>query len=314
MGEGLWRRLFLAAAVLAGWWWLHSFWRQQISHFTGEAKWVWVTHELQRTYPTRAVFVAHFSLERVGPGALLKVCADREYVATVNGVVAACGWSRPGFRLDVFDVSHLLHPGRNSVRLEVRSPTPVGGLLASLDLPGGRRNAVVTGRHFLLLRRDGSLTPPPVVWGQPPRYPWGYPEVFPRPRTLDQTVVEEPIRLEVVSPLRGQLFLYRLARPVFGYVWVLPAGDGWTWVSLGREGEDLGELRERLVPFTGAPDPLLCPDPQWVSQVLVVARQRPLAVEVWPVPEAFRSRAPGAVPGRLGPVPRTHWRFRNPPE
>lgn len=86
------------------------------------------------------------------------------------------------------------------------------------------------------------------------------------------------------------------------------------WYAVGREGEGLAELRERLGVCTGAKAALWDPEPQWVSQVLVVAAKAPEAVEVFPVVERFRARAPGVAPGKLGPVPRTRWSFRNPPE
>lgn len=315
MWQGSWlQRGVFWLVFLASWAWLHSFWREQISHVTGPARWVWVTNQLERPYPTRGVFVANFQVPQPGPGALLKVSADREYVAILNGVVAGCGWSRPGFRLDVYDVSHLLRPGPNTLRLEVRSPIPVGGLLAALDLPGLGKNAVISGRDFFLQQADGTLAPPPVDWGKPPRYPWGYPTPLPRPRTLDQLVVEEPLPLGLAAQEGPYRFVYRPPQPVFGYLWLIPASQGWVWYAVGGGGENLGQLMEKLQPYTGAPEPLLHPEPQWVGQVLVVAKRAPRSLEVWPVAEAFRSGAPGVVLGKLGPVPRTGWSFRNPPE
>lgn len=304
--------LFGAGLVLA-WSLLHGFWRREVGNLTGEARWVWVTRDLERPYPSRGAFVASFTVSEPGPGALLKVCADREYVAWLNGVAAACGWSRPGFRLDVYDVSHLLRPGANRLRIEVRSPTPVGGLLASLDLPGQRSNAVITGRDFFLETR-GGLVPPPVVWGSPPRYPWGYPRVFSRPRTLDQLLVEEPVIAGHPVQLGPKSYLYRLPSMVFGYLVVQPSSSGWLWYAGGASGEDAGRLRERLQVFTGAPEVLLDPQPQWIEAILIVAGQPPTRVEVWPVAEPFRARAPGVVPGKLAPLPRTSWSYRNPPE
>ncbi|MGC8916928.1 MAG: hypothetical protein ACP5NF_08120 [Thermoanaerobaculum sp.] len=311
-GRGL-RVAVLAALGLLGWTWLHSFWRHTVGNLTGDARWVWVTSELEKPYPTRGVFVASFRVSSPAPGALLKVCADREYVAFVNGVPAGCGWSRPGFRLDVYDVSHLLRPGENRVEIEVRSPTPVGGLLASLDLPEHGPNAIITGRDFALKTREG-LAAPPVDWGAPPRYPWGYPQVFPRPRTLDQLLVEEPVAAGPPVKVAERSFIYRLAKPVYGYPVVRPGGSGWLWYSVSAGDEGAESLRDRVQVFMGAPDPLWEPEPQWVKEVLVVAGTPPKEVQVWPVAKPFRARAPGFVPGRHAPLPRTRWSFRNPPE
>ncbi|MDW7967874.1 MAG: hypothetical protein RMI39_07105 [Thermoanaerobaculum sp.] len=244
--------LLLWTFLLSSWAILHGFWRRQVGNLTGEARWVWVTQQLERPYPTRAVFVAPFSLPEPRPGVLLKVAADREYVAWVNGVLAACGWSRPGFRLDVYDVSHLVRPGRNALRLEVRSPTPVGGVLAAVDLPGVGKNALITGRDFFLEERS-SLVPPPVVWGPPPRYPWGYPRLLSRPRTLDQLLVADPINVGPPRQVQGHTYLYQLDPPVFGYLWLIPDGAGWVWYAVGGGGEDLGPLRERFQVHIGAP-------------------------------------------------------------
>ncbi len=308
-----WRRVVLGGCLILGWAWLHGFWRKEVGNLTGEAKWVWVTTELERPYPTRAVFVATLAVAEPGPGALLKVAADREYVAWVNDVAAACGWSRPGFRLDVYDISHLLRPGKNRLRIEVRSPTPVGGLLAAVDLPKQATNAVVTGRDFLLESKAG-LMPPPVVWGSPPRYPWAYPRAFSRPRTLDQLLVEEPLVAAPPTPIAPKSYLYLFPTPVFGYTVMYPRGGGWLWYAIGSSGESLEELKERLQPFLGTPEVFLDPEPRWVGQVLVVAAAPPGDVEVWPVAEPFRARAPGVVPGKLAPLPRTRWSYRNPPE
>lgn len=309
----VWRKALSLGCVVLGWAWLHGFWRKEVGNLTGQARWIWVTAELERPYPTRAVFVAAFEVGEPGPGALLKVAADRDYVAWVNGVASACGWSRPGFRLDVYDISHLLRPGKNRVRIEVRSPTPVGGLLAALDLPGQKTNAVVTGRDFLLESKNGLVTPP-VVWGAPPRYPWAYPRVFSRPRTLDQLLVEEPQPAALAAQVGARSYLYVFPTQVFGYVVVHPQVGGWLWYASGSSGETLEALRERLQPFLGAPEVLLDPEPGWVSQVLVVGAAPPKIVEVWPVAGPFRARAPGVVPGKHAPLPRTRWSYRNPPE
>lgn len=309
-----WRQVGGWIVAVIGVLWLHGFWLGQLNHLTGEARWVWVTQELERPYPVRGVFEASFTVSQIGLGALLKVSGDREYVARVNGVVAGCGWSRPGFRLDVYDVSHLLRPGVNTVSIEVRSPTPVGGLLAAVDLPGQGKNVLVTGRNFLLVQEKHRRIPPPVIWGSPPRFPWGYPRPMSRPRTIDQVVLEDPMSLSGPLPLAPNGLVYTLEAPTFGYLWVEPGDSGWLWYAVGQGEESPQELRRDVMAFTGAPDGLLDPEPRWVRKVLVVAKTPPKKVEVWPVAERFTNQAPGVVPGKYAPVPRTRWYFRNPPE
>lgn len=324
----LWQGRYTCLVVPAGWWrrlggwilaslgvlWLHGFWLGQLNHLTGEARWVWVTQEIERPYPVRGVFAASFTVSQLGPGALLKISGDREYVARVNGIVAGCGWSRPGFRLDVYDISHLLRPGLNTLELEVRSPTSVGGLLAAVDLPAQGKNVLVTGRDFFLVQEKDQRFPPPVVWGSPPRFPWGYPRLMSRPRTIDQVVLEVPVRLSGPSSLAPNGLLYALEAPIFGYLWVEPGDNSWLWYAVGEGEKSLQELRKNLTVFTGAPEGLLNPEPQWVSQILLIAKKPPKTVEIWPVAQRFRSQAPGFVPGKYAPVPRTRWYFRNPPE
>lgn len=311
---GWWRKFRGWTLVLIGALWLHSFWLGQLNHFTGEARWVWVTQELERPYPVRGVFEASFTISQLGPGALLKVTGDREYVARVNGVVAGCGWSRPGFRLDVYDISHLLRTGLNTVAIEVRSPTSVGGLLAAVDLPAQGKNVLVTGRDFFLVQEKHRRIPPPVIWGSPPRFPWGYPRPTSRPRTIDQVVLADPVPLPSPLLLSPNGLLYTLEVPIFGYLWVEPGDGGWLWYAIGQGEESPQELRRNLMAFTGPPDGLLNPEPVWVRKVLLMAKRPPVSVEIWPVAERFRNQAPGVVLGKYGPVPRTRWNFRNPPE
>jgi len=318
--------LATSALVLLGGLGVHRFWLRQLHHVTGSATWVWVTDSLERVFPTAGLFVAPLHLDAPPREALLKVCGDREYVVYVNGSPAACGWSRPGFRLDLYDIGHLLRQGQNLIAVEVRSPTPVGGLLVSLDVEGLGPNVLESGRSFTLRRRfslspgQEDDVPPPVVWGRPPRFPWQYPSLLPRPRTLDEVVVEEPYRLErtAARELPGGGMEFTLPRRTFGYLWFEYGADGASFAAVvsGEGDSDIAALRDEAQPVIrlAGQRRWLDPQPRWMSRIYAFGRCVPLAAEVWPVPEDFRPTAPGVVPGRHGPVPRTRWTSRIPPE
>ncbi len=298
---------------------VHTFWTRELSHLTGRAQWIWVTDVLSPIHSQSALFIATLHLAGPPPGALLKVCGDREYVIYINGTPAACGWSRPGFHLDLYDVGHLLHQGENVISAEVRSPTPVGALLLALDVDGVARNVLVSGPAFVarsefsLAARDATDKPVPVRWGVPPRFPWGYPKPLPHPRTLDETVVEDPVRIPGWSaqPLAGGGWEFVLPRPINGYLWLELAGDGTSFVATAAPNEP-----ESAADWRGEASPVvrmrgqrrwLDPEPRPISRVYVFGMPPPVAVEIWPVSEEFSSTAPGVVQGSFGPVPRTRW-------
>lgn len=304
---------------------LHRFWKRELSHLTGRAKWIWVTDALENLRPAGGLFVGDIHLDAPPSSALLKVCGDREYVVYVNGTAAACGWSRPGFRLDLYDVGHLLRQGENVIAVEVRSPTPVGGLLLALDVDNEGRNVLTSGRSFVSRSRF-DLGPPgagdqpvAIVWGSPPRYPWGYPSPQPYPRTLDEVVVEDPIRVEASSAAEasGGGWRFDLPRPVFGYLWVEFRDDGAAFVTSSEERESLddGQARDSSEPVfrLAGQQRWLDPEPKRIARVWVFGRAVPVAVEVWPVPEEFRLSAPGVVPGMHGPERPTRWTIRTHP-
>jgi hypothetical protein len=315
----------LAAALLAGGRAVHRFWTHELYHFTGDAEWVWVTDALERVHPAAGLFVGSVTLDSPPSRALLKICGDREYVAYVNATPAACGWSRPGFRLDLYDVAHLLKQGRNVIAIEVRSPTPVGGLLLALDVDGVGRNVLVSGpalrfrERFTLGPTAPDDRPVAISWGHPPRFPWGYPELLSHAHTLDQAMLEDPVRVEVASAklVGGGGYLFELPRRVNGYLWVEWQNDGPAFLSTVQQMEGLDSWLERMEcqPVVRLPGQRrwLDPEPRQIAAVLVFGASRPLAVEVWPLADALSSTAPGVVPGKLGLLPRTRWTIRTPP-
>jgi hypothetical protein len=313
-----------AGAVIAAGLVVHRFWLRELSHLTGDAQWMWMTDALERVHPVAGLFVAPLELAAPPSSALLKVCGDREYVVYINGTAAACGWNRPGFNLDLYEVGHLLHQGTNAVAVEVRSPTPAGGVLLALDVAGVGLNVLVSGPAFSLRRRfalgapAADDAPVPVMWGSPPRFPWGYPAPLPRPKSLDAVVVEEPLRWEIgraVELPRGGWAL-ALDRPRFGYLRVEIDRDGLDYLATSPEtGANADELRAAAQPMARVRGQTawLDPEPRVIGSVFVFGRYRPRALELWPVPDELRSIAPGVVPGKHGLVPRTRWTTRTPP-
>ena len=304
---------------------LNRFWYRELSHVTGNAEWIWVTDTLEKVYPTGGLFVATFDLETPPRSALLKICGDRSWVAYVNGTAAACGWSRPGFRLDMFDVGHLLRQGSNVLAVEVRSPTPAGGLLLSLDVAGVGQNILVSGPRFVsrgrfsLAAHDPSDGPVPVLWGRPPRFPWEYPVLTSHPRTLDEVMVEDPIRVasSAARRLPGGGLAFELPRLVDGYLWLRYAGNGPSYLAVSSEQvADVNRLRRIAQPVVRIAGQRwwLASAPREIRTVYAFGEQVPSAVEVWPIPPDLSSSAPGVVIGRHGPVQRTRWTTRNPPE
>ncbi len=303
---------------------VHRFWIKELSHATGRAQWMWVTDQFHRLAPAGGLFVANFTLASPPREALLKVCGDREYVVYANGTPAACGWSRPGFRLDLYDIGHLLRQGENVLAVEVRSPTPVGGVLLALDVVGVGANVLASGpafvlrRHFSLSAREPDDLPVPLLLGRPPRQPWGYPRLVSHPRTLDEVLVLDPIRMEMDEGIRlpdgGVRF--DLPEETEGYLWLELGGDGVLYVATGAEGDsDREAARSRSQPVIRQPGQQrwLDPWPRRMRTVWVFARQLPRAVEVWPLPGELRRGAPGVVTEQGGAVERRLWMRKHPP-
>lgn len=303
---------------------VHRFWIAELSHVTGEAQWMWVTDQLERVSPTHGLFVASFSLPIPPREALLKVCGDREYVVYANGTPAACGWSRPGFRLDLYDIGHLLRQGDNVLAVEVRSPTPVGGVLLALDVAGVGANVVASGRSFVMRPRFSLAAqephdlPVPVLWGRPPRQPWGYPRIVSHPRTLDETLVLDPIRLEQRDgvALAGGGIRFDLPHEVEGFLWLELEGDGEVYVATGREGdldEEAARARAQVAVRSPGQRRWLDPWPRSLRSIWVFARELPTAAELWPLPTELRDSAPGIVVEDGVAIERRLWTRHFPP-
>ena len=154
---------------------------------TGRAAFLWYSGDRPEPRPLRFWATRDFELPRKPRRALAKVFVDREHVLYVNGVRAGSGSHRPGTPLALYEVDGLLSAGLNRVAVEAESPTGVGCVLVSLDIDGYGRDALVTDSAWLVDSEPSALLEGaryrPIVWGRPPRYPWGYPRM-PRPNEL----------------------------------------------------------------------------------------------------------------------------------
>ena len=92
--------------------------RHELYHLTGEASWMWVTGDVAEKRPVAGIFVRDFSLADRPRRAVAKICGDRQYTLWINGHLVLVGYNRPGFRLDVVQVTDLVRPGRNVIAVE----------------------------------------------------------------------------------------------------------------------------------------------------------------------------------------------------
>lgn len=160
---------------------------------TGAAEWIWIGGPHDRRSPVAFYAVRDVMLDEVPPGVELRVLADEEYHAFVNGRWVGAGAWHPGAPLDAYAVAGLLRPGGNRILFEVRSARGSGGLLACLVDPRDGRVLAATDERWQTLQRHheglfqgwarlgrahGTRS-----WGRPPTGRWGAPEPGP-PRPL----------------------------------------------------------------------------------------------------------------------------------
>lgn len=176
---------------------------------TGPAEWIWAAGPHDRRSPMAFYAAREVELDEVPPAAELRVLADEEYHAFVNGRWVGAGAWEPGAPLDVYAVAGLLRPGENRILIEVRSARGAGGLIAVLADPESGRVLAATDRSWAtiprhqdaLFQRWASLPPAQGTrsWGKPPVGRWGSPEPGPVrtaivPRTRDHRVPPARIR------------------------------------------------------------------------------------------------------------------------
>ena len=219
---------------------LNGFYRRELHHFTGDARWMWTTDDLRERVPTGGLFFRRLALSRLPVSAVAKVCGDRQYVLWINGQAAVAGRNRPGFTLDVVDVTDLLVSGDNVIAIEARSPTSVGGVLFALDLrvsAEGRRAGDPHGRSCVVSDTDWRVTTSwgagpsrypdsgwkaPWIWGQPPDHPWTYPQPEVHALPVVHSVFSDPARIpsSCFTSVGQDLWACSLARRWQGYLWL----------------------------------------------------------------------------------------------
>lgn len=287
--ERLWqlRVVAVVTAVVALLLLLRGFYQRELYHLTGAAQWMWVSDDVAEPRPSAGLFFRTVWLNDHPQRAVAKVCGDQQYVLWINGQPAMAGHNRPGFHLDVVPVTDLLTAGANSIVVEARSPTSVGGVLFALDLtpsaegrragdPRGR-NVVVSGPDWRVTTRwergafDGERVHAahPWIWGRPPDHPWAYPTPVLYERPLVQAMVSEPLRLagsDLTHSGRG-----RWAHP-------LPSGfAGVLWIDLTKGsprpsavGVAADHGGPQLLPVVDLPGQARWLYPGWVKGVRVV--------------------------------------------
>lgn len=138
---------------------------------TGRARWIWATDDIKSPHPMRFRASRSILIDEKIASARAKIFVDRSYRLILDGEVVGSGGQKLGDPLDLVDLSTRLAPGTHEFVIEAESPTGVGGILFALDLSGYGRNAVVSDASWTV---DGK---PVFVWGDPPMYPWGFPQI-----------------------------------------------------------------------------------------------------------------------------------------
>jgi hypothetical protein len=149
---------------------------------TGNARWIWLTRDIEEPRPMAFRAATDFALSgeppRAAPG---RIFVAGSWSLEVNGRRAGGGSQRPGDPLMVLDLAAQLRTGDNRLTIDVSSPDGAGGILFWLDVGGG--HAVVSDGAW----RVTPISPEPgperaaAVWGRPPMFPWRYPRLAAEP-------------------------------------------------------------------------------------------------------------------------------------
>ena len=157
---------------------------QKFYDITGKAQWIWARHRMSDDLPIAFFAAREFDLPPQRIFTHLKILGDPEYTLYVNGRECASRRVGEARALDFYDISSLVHDGRNRIVVAVRAPSGVGGLLAAIDIAPETANWVVTDRHWKIYREWHPQLPlfevaglkweRPLVVGEPPIGRWNY--------------------------------------------------------------------------------------------------------------------------------------------
>jgi hypothetical protein len=174
--------IVLAFLFFAAFTQLNAVYGHKFYDITGHAKWIWPRVEMSSEIPVAFFATRDFDVPPTHYYAHIKIACDPEYTLYLNGREIASRRLTDASALDVYDVSALVHDGRNRIVVAVRSVKGVGGLLVAVDLAPETENYVVTDRAWKLsrswdpslLQRDDRGMEVPIEVGEPPLGRWNY--------------------------------------------------------------------------------------------------------------------------------------------
>jgi len=161
---------------------LNAVYGHKFYDITGRAQWIWPRVEMSSEVPVAFFATRDLDLPLTRYYTHIKIACDPEYTLYLNGREIAAKRMIDASALDVYDVSSLVHDGRNRIVVAARSVKGVGGLLVAVDLAPETENWVVTDRRWRvsrvwdssLLQRDLREMEVPVEIGEPPVGRWNY--------------------------------------------------------------------------------------------------------------------------------------------
>jgi len=149
------------------------------------AKWIWAHHRMSDDVPLAFFAARDVVLPERRRWTYLKVLGDPEYTLFVNGrEVAGRLVSAEERQIDFYDLSTIVHTGRNRIVVAVRARQGVGGLIAAIDIGPETENWIVTDDSWRIYRTwspeilvhdpHGLAWESPVIVGEPPIGRWNF--------------------------------------------------------------------------------------------------------------------------------------------
>lgn len=240
-------------------WWAHG------SPAMG-AEWIWTEGRLPRYTGPRAFYAYRdFEVSEASPETELRILADEEYLAYLDGRRIGSNVYRAEAPLDRYRVGDLLDPGRHRLAVVLRSGRGAGGLLLSLVDAETERVLLKTDSSWRTLEHfhpgvlEGWLPmsqgAPAVSWGPPPTGRWGRVELGPVHPRFDDVAGDLWSRRALLPQRRAS---------------AAPGREGWEPV-LGGPDADAGGLLGPVSRFDWGEE---------VTGYLVVEQANPLGLPV----------------------------------